>query len=826
MDKSYNDNIRPLLDLADNLPALLGGASISIPKIATCGMQSHGKSSVLESITHISLPSGDGTITICPIKISLRNSKDEEYARIKFELDKENKYEKIKLEQISEKIKEYQNIVKKENNVKEEDTQLFDRVIQVEVNRKNSPNLTLYDLPGINLKNENISKKSEEINEKFLKGEETTVLLILSCTEEVTNCNVTRWMKNIPKYTKRFYAVITRADRFDKDFDEYMKQINDLKLENPPSIVINKCKLFENLSYEEMQEKEKELIKKIAKIDKYPYIKIGIPELIEQLIKKQKEDLFKTFSKIGLEIKKEIGEKEKILKEYPSPCKSKAEFFQLLDECITKFDDKIKSKKTILKCNMDGNPHENLLFYEIKSKFRVHIKKVKEKISEFFSLQFCNSITNNIIQYNSENIHIIEDVTPYHILLRPKIKDIFSDFDNTINDIFNYIITQINPFINESFGNFESLQKKVCKIYKNYSLKQKNKMLDFYNQIKFLETEKLSTFNISLNDRVINLANHINFMIFGKNKNKFIKNYNDKLRKDPNIINEKEKQKKDEKIGEEIVEKKEIKTEEEDIKKNYIENEKDEIDFEEVKENNEETKEFKIINELTSEVINNSNLGENVKNLFQTIAEKLKLRIINCYNYEKEKKVRQFDYDEFNGGIKIAYREQDIATYNEKIIDENIIKISDNDNNEFIPGFQFINKNKLEEFKKLIFNGDIQIKTATVVVYLIAYLENMLNRNLEMISLGIQKYLYDGLTDDKMIKHITNELHLLDFKECQRLVDIKPLLEQSRNDCQNDIKNLKEALKKISNLNYSNYMLFEDDDDEWDEKDEENKINN
>jgi hypothetical protein len=113
MDKSYNDTIRPLIDLADSLPALLKGTSIRIPRIASCGMQSHGKSSTLESITHITLPKGDGTVTICPIKISLRNAKDKEYARIKFELDSDDNYEPIQLSQISEKIDEYQKKVKK-----------------------------------------------------------------------------------------------------------------------------------------------------------------------------------------------------------------------------------------------------------------------------------------------------------------------------------------------------------------------------------------------------------------------------------------------------------------------------------------------------------------------------------------------------------------------------------------------------------------------------------------------------------------------------------------------------------------------------------------
>jgi len=142
-------------------------------------MQSHGKSSTLESITNISLPKGDDTVTICPIKISLRKAKDKEYARIKFELDNEEKYETIELKEIADKIMEYQDKVKKENNVKENEIKLFNKVIQVEVNRKNASNLTLYDMPGLSFKEE-IKKKSDEINEKFLKEKETTVLLVIS----------------------------------------------------------------------------------------------------------------------------------------------------------------------------------------------------------------------------------------------------------------------------------------------------------------------------------------------------------------------------------------------------------------------------------------------------------------------------------------------------------------------------------------------------------------------------------------------------------------------------------------------------------------------
>ncbi len=520
MDKSYNDNIRPLLDLADRLTVLFKGTPIKIPRIASCGMQSHGKSSTLESITHISLPKGDGTVTVCPIKISLRNSKEEEFARIKFELESEEKYEKISLDEISEKIEEYQNIVKEENHVKENEVKLFDKVIQVEVNRKNAPNLTLYDMPGLNFKKE-IKKKSEEINEKFLKEKETTVLLVISGSEEVTNSYAIEWMKKIPDYNKRFNAIITKADYLkNKNIGVYLDQIKSLNLEHDPSLIVNKFKEYENLSYEEMQEKELELINQIPNIDKYPNVNKGMQSLIEQLIKIQKEDLYITFSDIATKVRREIEKNEKILKSLPSQCETQAKFFELLEECITKFKKKIELKKESLNCKENGQPEENLLKYEIQLKFRNHIKKVKKKINELFTLPFCNKVTNEIIQYNSDKISILENDIPFNVLLKPKIVEILSDFEPTIKDIFEYMIKNIIPIISESFGNFKTLERRVIKLYTSYSEEQKKKMLDFYEQIFFLESENISSFNIDIINKVNTVNKHINNFLFGKIKSK------------------------------------------------------------------------------------------------------------------------------------------------------------------------------------------------------------------------------------------------------------------------------------------------------------------
>ena len=334
MDKAYNDSIRPYLDLAEKLRVILKGTSIKIPRIASCGMQSHGKSSTLESITHINLPKGDGTVTVCPIKVQLRNVKGNEYARIKFEDEKDDKYVTIdKLDDIAEKINQYQNIVKNKYGVKDDELKLFDEVIEVEVNRNNAPNLTLIDLPGLNF-NPKIKEDSEKINEKYLKEEETTVLLVLSASEEITNSFATEFMKKIPNYQKRFNAIISKADYLkDKNLNEYMKQINLLGLINKPSLIINKSTSGEtsNLSFEEMIGKEKEILNNIKDIEKYPEINQGIEELITQLILIQKKDITNAFSNISFQISKDIKENQEIINKLPKECKDMRTFYSMLE---------------------------------------------------------------------------------------------------------------------------------------------------------------------------------------------------------------------------------------------------------------------------------------------------------------------------------------------------------------------------------------------------------------------------------------------------------------------------------------------------------------
>ena len=760
MDKEYNENIRPLLDLADKLAPILKGTKIKIPRIASCGMQSHGKSSTLESITHISLPKGDGTVTICPIKISLRKAtSEEEYARIKYEIEPEDKYIKISLDEISEKIIEYQNKVKQNKNVQEGEINLFDEVIQVEVNRIDAPNLTLYDLPGLSFNN-SLREQSEIINEKCLKEEETTVLLILSGADEINNSYATEFMKRIPNYKKKFNPIITKADYLKgKDIGVYLDQINALGLSNRPSLIINKSGINKNISYEEMEKIEKEEINEISNIDNYPNIYKGIRELVAHLIDIQEKDLKIAFSDMTYNINKEISLNEEILKKLPGEIKNQKDFFIMFDQCIKHFTKSLKNKMEILECNEDGSPKENLMKYHLHLKFKEYIEKTKIKMSDLLTESFCKEVTHNILQYNSDNISILEDNVAFNNLIKPKIIKILSDFEPTISEIFDYMNKQIYPIIENSFGNYKKLKSTIEKLFSDYGKEQKIKVQNFCNEIYYLETENVLTYNNDLLNKSNCLNKHINHYLLGKKLKRSDENEDNNENKDEN---------KDENNNEG----------EENKKNNFL------INFAE-------------------DVINND-FGKVVKDSFQGTSKLINSLIGIVSNYEDEKKSRHFDNNEFTGRIKIAYRPQDIVAYDEKIYNPDYKQFYNEDKYEFIPGFQYIDKNKLNDFKKLIKEGNIHLKTANVITKMISYLEIMLNRVLDMFFLNVKKYLYDKLTDDDMINHLKNEIHLLSFEECKSLMEISHEITKKRAECQDYLKKLKQAKNMISKINFNN----------------------
>jgi hypothetical protein len=94
----------------------------------------------------------------------------------------------------------------------------------------------------------------------------------------------------------------------------------------------------------------------------------------------------------------------------------------------------------------------------------------------------------------------------------------------------------------------------------------------------------------------------------------------------------------------------------------------------------------------------------------------------------------------------------------------------------------------------------------------------MCTRVLDTIFLAVQKYLYDSLTNEKMIDNIRSKLYLLDFEDCKNLIEINPEKAAIRKECNIVVKNLNEALKRIETLKKNDVKhLLDSSEDKKDE---------
>jgi hypothetical protein len=537
MIEQLNSRIRPLLDVYEELKHTLKLAKISEPKIATCGMQSHGKSSTLESITKIELPTKAETCTICPIKICLREIKGEEYFTIKIEEeendDNANEKESDKntnLKKIKEKIDDCQDKIKQKYNLKDQSiTQKC--YIQLNVYKNDVPNLNLYDLPGVTFVDE-IKEEAENIYEKYLNEKETTVLLILNGSDDLTNSSVTDWMKkkNIQNYKYRFIPVVAKADKI-TNFEGKYKQLNSLGLINKPCLIINKnndSKEFKKLSEEDEVKKINEIIPNINKFD----VNIGRKQLIEELIKIQFEHYKENVKNMKETLYSEIKKKKEILDKLPPECDDKNEFcdhfFDLLEELLKDFNEDIKKFKK--------GPEGNLLKFELQNEYKVYIQRSKEKVNELLTLDFCNYVTNNVKQINSDNITIREDEIPFQLLIVPKLKEILDVFEEVIDSIFRKIKSKIEEYLKNAFTKYINLKSEIVRLYNNYSDIQYNKMTKFYKEICLLETKNITSFDLELNYKCNALVRKIlNFLYKGNElENNINTNSNENTNNDSN----------------------------------------------------------------------------------------------------------------------------------------------------------------------------------------------------------------------------------------------------------------------------------------------------
>lgn len=525
---------------------------IELQNIVTIGIQSAGKSSVIENISEIELPRNNGIGTKAPLQIRLRKASDKEYCRIKYGNDTDNNWEEININQTNEYIRKYQdNLFKDRNDDDDNDvnTQLTNSLIVLEIYKKDSCDLTIIDLPGIT----HVDHETEEMVKKmvieYIKNPKTIVLFAHNATADFVSDECINLIKSVSEgelknkdnILNRIIPVLTKIDL--ATTEELIRNIEDCKRYKfgyPPILVRNSNRGnadFNNESnsciggssdiendgkddtnslknYNEERKLEQETINKHLNNSKLKNLcsdHQGINGLIKKLVEIQSLYLFNSKDEFKNIIRKTLKNYKNKLDNLPKILNNKKEFFDIITELDNNFNELLLNK-FITPNNLlpESNFNEEKFMYCLESRIRLKFEEFKEMLNK----KFLNYLT---LDYYKEMKYIRRDSQKLKLenfcgeeiiysILHNCLDEYFEEFKELIEDIDSIISGVVDDVFNSSFEKYENVLDKFVEISQEKLIEMKSKNLDLCKQ--FLESMKKNetTSHCIFNKHYINVA--------------------------------------------------------------------------------------------------------------------------------------------------------------------------------------------------------------------------------------------------------------------------------------------------------------------------------
>ncbi|NXK45335.1 MX protein, partial [Chauna torquata] len=219
----YEEKIRPCIDLIDSLRALGIEKDLALPAIAVIGDQSSGKSSILEALSGVALPRGNGIVTRCPLELKLKKIPTSQewngkifYRNISKELQNASEVEKV--------IREAQDVVAGTNG------NISGDLISLEIRSPDVPDLTLIDLPGIArvaVRNQpqDIGEQIKMLIKKVIGCKETINLVVVPCNVDIATTEALKMAQEVDPMGERTLGILTKPDLVDKGTEKSVMNI-------------------------------------------------------------------------------------------------------------------------------------------------------------------------------------------------------------------------------------------------------------------------------------------------------------------------------------------------------------------------------------------------------------------------------------------------------------------------------------------------------------------------------------------------------------------------------------------------------------------------
>ncbi|NXS87080.1 MX protein, partial [Erpornis zantholeuca] len=214
----YEEKIRPCIDLVDSLRALGIEKDLSLPAIAVIGDQSSGKSSVLEALSGVALPRGNGIVTRCPLELKLKRLPEGQpwqgkicYRNVALQLQNASEVDRA--------IRQAQDVLAGPRGA------ISGHLISLEIQSPDVPDLTLIDLPGIARvavgdQPKDIGDQIKALLKRFIGCKETVNLVVVPCNVDIATTEALKMAQEVDPSGERTIGVLTKPDLVDKGTEE------------------------------------------------------------------------------------------------------------------------------------------------------------------------------------------------------------------------------------------------------------------------------------------------------------------------------------------------------------------------------------------------------------------------------------------------------------------------------------------------------------------------------------------------------------------------------------------------------------------------------
>lgn len=556
-DSNYNE----IYEKINEIITILGDKrnKLNYPQITVIGDQSSGKSSLLETIFNIKLPTASGTCTKCPIVIKSKNNVN--LKEKKYYLESDN-IGNINEEIICEKIRDLQNKYTEEGNL------VSDKEIILQIEGFDLLNITIVDLPGIihQGKDKDIETIENTIK-KYIQQKNTLILVVNQASIDEELNTALKLAKMFDFKQERTMTIYTKCDTFqsDEQKEDKSKKIN---YGDVHAVICNPNGKEYDKEYENDKFREYNISEEKSGINS---LKIKLEKMYCDLIRKNAPRLEKDIENKINECKDKLsvlGERNKEKSEIVRDIKNifLNEFNKDNNTELGKFFNKfhiniklIKSKeKNSIKSFVENNYKSDIFrvsCFQGEDTFNKRLQFIcnmytsngfmlKEEIEKYLKKLF-NNIKLDFIDENSSLVifRYVNNALDKIILNFKKelIKEINKERKfKTINHYFedNKIYNELQNIIdsttiNNSLSKIEKIRQ-LCNNYKNLSLEQRQKQnivdaLTSYEektQMKNILDNTFSVINTFIIDRI---KEWINDDLF-----EFIRN-NDEIKEDDKI---------------------------------------------------------------------------------------------------------------------------------------------------------------------------------------------------------------------------------------------------------------------------------------------------